>query len=685
MPRAHPLATIPLTLGLAGALAPSVSAASTAVGQTPLALTAAHAHLEDDRVALELELSAPASRGPHAAELAVALPPTAVVAGGTVAIDGEVRALTLAPAATLEARYDALRTAANPGAAARGGIVLVEHDGWSLQHGVTVRALLPDGGPVKVRLTVDASTCFWRDARYLDVPASIAAALRGVTIVPARRATASGLRAACGEPLDPDDVVDDASVFVRFADGALASHAERDGRIGSRGTALMVGPATAGAAPRTLAGVELAIAGQLGDVPADLHTVLLLDGSRSLTPAQRDAQGAAVAAYLAATPKRRAQVIAFARTAEVRSRGWAASRTVARQLPRLLGGPARNGSDVHAALAAAAGLLADVRGTRRVVLFTDELTASTVPASVAAWRATLPAGTLLHVVALDAHGGSVLTHDDAVRFGELAAGSGGIGVRLQPTDASTDGALDATMLARPIVVEQLRLVSGGWTPLSDPDACLPSSVAGTTMAEGTSCRWVGIAPRSAPRTLEVAGRIWNTPWTRSIALDGPNPAGLARDLTLGRIASLDAPLRAELQAAAAAVNEAYSLGASWGGPEGYPAVDRGLAGQAATCGCDGAPAGFGTGHAGTGTVVGATLEQQLADAFAACKVTGATVDVQLETNRDELVAVGVTVARRADQAPTAADQACVEAALWAATPDVPDDKPLATWHFTYRR
>ncbi len=682
MPRALRLTTIPLTLGLAGALAPTVDAdTDTTVGETHLRLTAVDASFSNDRVAFELELAASASRGPHEAEFALALPPAGVVTGGSYALDGSVRSLTLDQAAALQARYDATADAANPGAAPRAGMLLVEQDGWSMGHGVRIRALLPDGGPLKVRLSIDASTCFWRDARYVEVPSKLAAKLRGVTTVTARRATSSGLRAACGEPFDPETNPEDASVFLRFAAGELASHTAGDGRVGGRGTQLLVGT---GGAARQLAGVELAIAGQLGDVPADLHTVLLVDRSRSLTDAQTGAQADAVKAYLAATPRRQAQVIAFARTAEVRTRGWAASRTVARQLPSLLGGPTRNGSDVHAALTAAAGLLADVRGTRRVVLFTDELTASAVPASVAAWQATLPAGTLLHVVALDEHGGSTLTHDDAVRFGELAASSGGIGVRLRPALVGDAPALDATMLARPIVVEQLRLVSGGWTPLSNPDDCLPTSATGWTMAEGTSCRWVGIAPRSTSTTLALTGRIWNTPWTRSIVLDGAGGQGLARDLTLG-IASLDKPLLTEVQAAAAAVNEQFALGASWGGTEGYPARTQGAEGMSATCGCDGAPGGFASGRMGVGHGIGPTFEQQVASAFASCNVSDATIGVKLETNRDELVAVAVALTRRTGKAPTTADTGCVEAGLWAATPSVPDGKPFATWSFTYQR
>ena len=82
MPRALRLTTIPLTLGLAGALAPTVDAdTDTTVGETHLRLTAVDASFSNDRMAFELELAASASRGPHEAEFALALPPAGVVTG----------------------------------------------------------------------------------------------------------------------------------------------------------------------------------------------------------------------------------------------------------------------------------------------------------------------------------------------------------------------------------------------------------------------------------------------------------------------------------------------------------------------------------------------------------------------------------------------------------------------------
>jgi hypothetical protein len=473
--------------------------------------------------------------------------------------------------------------------------------------------------------------------------------------------------------------------YLAFAAPELATAASGQARVGTLG-ARVVGETT------QVAGVELALASVLADVPADLHTVLLVDRSRSITPAQAAAQLDVIRAYLAATPDRQVALIGFDRVATPLTKGFVRSSALRRAAPALLAAPTRNGSDVGAAVAAAGRLLTEVAGTGRVIILSDDLVASTVPADVAPWASQLPLGTLVHTVALDELGGSVLQRDDDVRFATLAARTQGIGLRLEraPVPADPDArppALDATILTRPIAVDHLRLVGTAWSPVYDSDMaarCLPG--AGDTpvsMGAGTSCRWLGAGAADAPASIDLVGELWGAPWTRTVALDTSRGPGLARDL-VDNLGALDADLHPHVTSAAAAVTSFHGLVTRWGGSGGYGLGLEGGGTGSSICGCDGRALPLGvTGTVGRGTLV-AAFPDLIAAQIARCRLTDATVALAIETTRDELVAIDATITRRLSARATTDDEACVEAALWDAAMTVPGGDEFHAWSFELR-
>src|SRR5207248_10867476 len=112
---------------------------------------------------------------------------------------------------------------------------------------------------------------------------------------------------------------------------------------------------------------------ELTDVPRDLHTAFVVDGSRSLLDEERAAQAAIIASYLEHAPHTLVQLIAYSRAAHALLPAWQSSESVgARIAAELHVIVPRNGSNLDAGLAEAGAWLARTSGTRRVVVFTDE-------------------------------------------------------------------------------------------------------------------------------------------------------------------------------------------------------------------------------------------------------------------------------------------------------------------------
>jgi hypothetical protein len=320
----------------------------------------------------------------------------------------------------------------------------------------------------------------------------------------------------------------------------------------------------------------------------------------------------------------------------------------------------RNGSNVDAALAEAVAWLGKTKGSRRILLFSDERLPTRIASALASLDDKLPVGTILHAIALSDGDGGLTRADDSV-LAPLAAATTGMAVfgGVEP-----DGQADATILARPISLDHITLRTPGWHPVKEaPTTCVDDA----SLPEGTSCIWWGEGSASSGN-VTIEGRAWNRVISKTMHPD------LSRSLALTRLLSaigiLPDELGKEVDRLAAAVNGAWSLYGTWGGTGGYADLPGGGgAGWGTTCDCSG-PGTIGHGS-GTGAGVrndfAEQLRAQLADAVASCHPDGARVGLTVETTLDEIVDVDVTVM---PAAPAVRD--CIVEAVWRV--------PLATKH-----
>ncbi|MGE5186193.1 MAG: VWA domain-containing protein, partial [Acidobacteriota bacterium] len=574
------------------------------------------AHL-DGTVARFVERVAFATHGEGlATPVFVQLPAGAVVTAGAAIAAGAVHRLELVPADEAAARLDALGKAAPDGPRPWALEVLDQGDHGSVE----LDAATPRAAHLAVSLEGEVGSCFFRDVRYVAVPAAWKPLVARELVV---RDEPDGLEEACGGGSD--------TTWLAFAAPELTQLPPGEPRIGAISERLAL-PA------EHLAHVELDLSRQVMTIPADLHTAIVIDGSRSLTLQEADVQRAIVAGYLRAAPHGSVQVIEYARDAHSLLPAWMPAALAAPRVDRAIRElPGRNGSSLEAGLAEAARWLERVDGTRRIILFTDERFAQRFEAlPPTALARVLPERTLLHVVALETERGTLARADDD-RFAPLAAMTQGIAVhgRVDKHDA-----VDATLLARPIALEHVQLAAPGWTTLSVSGATCGIGDDGA-IDEGRSCEWWGRGPAAAG-PVTITGLLWNRRFERMVRPDPSRGRRLARALSV--VDELDDALKAQVDRAAFAVNQAWSLFATWGGRGGYGDLDTegdiGLGGFG-TCGCgDGGISdtfGFGT------ATIKLDLRSQFARGVGACR-HGQRVTIGIETTREEIVDVDVDVA-----------------------------------------
>lgn len=562
------------------------------------------------------------------------LPAGAAVTHATVRAGGVAHRLALTPNERARARFDAVVGRA-AGPARRWALLLEDLHGM-----LEVSLLAPRAGAVTLDVELAVPTCFHDDVRYVEVPdtwkPALAPGLRP------RGVRTAEVAAACTGIAETEGVA-----WIGFADRALARRPPGPARVGATAGRLALGD-------KHLARVELELARMLGEVPADLATAIVVDGSRSMTDAQRTSQRELVAAYLGAARGSRAQVIAYARTAHALLPAWTSAAEAAARVERALAALApRNGSNIDVGLAEAAAWLGRITGTRRVVLVTDEWLAARLERDPALLARRLPPGTLVHVVAVEADGELTRDDDDAV-LAPLAAATGGMAVR---AGVSADAALDATMLVRPISLDLITVTAPGWTQIAKTE----EGTCGDRLVEGAACAWWAEGdPLAGPLTIE--GFVWGRKVARVLAPDAARAHELAR--TFPDADALAEEHRAQLRVAARAVNAHWSLYAEWGGPDGYDDGFGMLRGT--SCCSSGSTAshtiGF-TSSRATPRPPPLDLAPQLAHVARTCDLRGARVEAAIETTLSEIVDVRVT-------APPAV-RACVEDAIWATALVVP--------------
>lgn len=591
--------------------------------------------------------------------LGLPLPADATVTAVTLADGVTRRAGTRTAASTADASVAAIDDAAP--APRRQGYVLVSANE---ARQVSVRLGLPSAGRRTLTLQVHAPTCVLDERRWAQVPTAWAPRLRGAAGArQASTAEVAQLRAACLGSSDGRDHAGDGAhdrVWLGLPDPALRRLQPRPARVQVR--AEQFGDDD----HHQLARVELALGRALTPMPVAPHVVVLLDASRSLDDGDWDVQRALVDAFLARAPHgTRVAVLAYTRTTRPVVAGWveagAARRALRRPLATLVRG---NGSEVSAAVAEAARLLAAVQGERRVLLVSDQLLRLREQGRAAELHQLLPAG--VRLIAVDVRGGELLTRHDESRFAAAAAATGGIAMTSEDRPAQAEPApFDATALWRPTSLDRISVGAAAWTELAPPSG--PAACAGLRrgddaafdLAEGTGCSWWATSPARAAGPIQVRGLLWNQPWTGGATAVAS--AALARQLG-------PTPPRPDLAAmwrraaeAGGHVGPAWSLLVTWGSGGGYQDTPSIMGGSICDCGGPG-DVGFGRGQGRPPR----PLEPLLRAAVARCLVSGVGLEIALETTRSEIVAVEVT-ARGADPTGRRAGvdvATCAEAAIW---------------------
>lgn len=489
------------------------------------------------RIAARFELNASGPLAPPGDARTFSLPSRGVITGASALAGGQSHRLQLLKRADADKKLETLNDPPAPDGGRTSAIRIDATDGSA-----TLEIATPRSTAMRLDIAIEVPTCYVDDARHFKVPPSWVDRVSGATLTTLD---------TIGEDCD-DDGSDGAWFSVPANE--LAKRPGGEARIGTSSARVKLGT-------QDIARLEITLAKYVSDTPRDLHTVFVVDHSRSLTVKQHEIQRAVIAGYLRAAPHARVQLVGYTRDARTQLAGWMlASRANARIERQLQSLPPRNGSNVDAGVATAATLLANVAGTRRIVVFSDALLSANQEeeATQAAAAVGLPPGTLIHVVHLGGFGGE-LVRDDANVLTPLAKQTEGI---VMSADVDDGGTIDAMPLVRPVSLDNIAIEAPGWSPLFDGPHCLHD----TLLREGSSCNFTAFGPPSGG-PFQVTGMLWNTKITRTITPDLRGARSLAR--LLSTASGLPADLFEPLQDAAVAVNSAWSLLAMWGPKGGY--------------------------------------------------------------------------------------------------------------------
>lgn len=608
-----------LVVLVALAAAPAAARADTDGEQAGPAPTSVHARLFGTTVELTarfaFDIDGPAiDVGSHA----VALPPDAVVTSAVAMLNGASHRLALGDAEHIESVFGAF---ADQAAASRRT--------WAVRiaratDGVDIDFAAATSGHVVVELSLELPGCFHRDARYVLVPASWYSHLDHLR---ERVKDDDDLGSSCA-----GDTAGSSMEWLRFPVRELATRPFGPDRIGTAAGRLDLGE-------DHLARVEIDLSSKLTQVPGDLHTAIVIDGSRSLSADEVETQRAIVASYLQhAPPQSHVQLIAYSRHAKALLPSWMPAGDAAPRIDREIRALApRNGSNVDEAIGLAATWLGRATGTRRLIVIADGRFATRINEMATADLARmLPEHTLVHVADVSFGSSNLVRMDDLV-LGDLAASTGGIAVA---AGMPSDHQLDATMLVHPLGLDRIKVTGPGWRDLDGMGTC-PLDGGDDLLPEGSSCQWWGRGDAvSGPIT--VVGFLWGQKITRVLRADPSQGRHLARALTTSDHI-FDDDLKKQIDLAAFAVNSAWSMLVTWGGAGGYADLEKsgtfgfGRFGSSSHDGGISDTIGMASGG------IKLDLKKQLAAVVAACHATKAKVVVSLETTLQEIVGVDVGV------------------------------------------
>lgn len=631
--------------------------------ETEAAPAAVHGRLDGANAVFTVRYVIPVATATYTtASTGIELPGLGLVTAATVTANGTSHGLAMLPADEASAKFSALASDAETasGRDTTNAVTITSSTGRA-----EIGIAAAHAGVITIDLTIAAPTCFYRDARYVKVPA----AWRKVADVALRRVPAGD---ELGENCDTQsDAPESPSSWIGFPAPELAAKPTGD-RVGAFASRLPLGE-------EHIVRVELALAGALGDVPRDLATVVLVDGSRSMSAEEAEAQRQLVASYLRTAPNSRVQVLAYARTTRPLLPSWTSAAQAAGRVERELRNLApRNGSNFDTALADAASWLERIQGTRRIVLVTDERMADRLEATPpATLRRLLPAGTLVQVVAVDAKAGRP-RRDEQAKLAPLAAATDGMAVRLGPVEDPKH--LDVTLLVRPISLDAITVKAPGWSPLSISDGDRCGKERDDLLPEGRSCTWWGEGDVSSGPVV-VEGLVWGKRVQRLLRPETSRARDVARELSARDV--LDEKLKEKVDQLAHAVNNHWSLYVQWGGAAKYASgIGFGIMGGGSGCGCDGI-SDIGRGRLGTtGSWEPPDLASQLRPLLAACHVEDVRIAVTLEMTLIEIVDLTVELdsTTEVSGAVRRTQQTCVQDALWDAAPMVRHVEPHASYN-----
>ncbi|GAC1353943.1 MAG: hypothetical protein NVSMB47_07110 [Polyangiales bacterium] len=277
------------------------------------------------------------------------------------------------------------------------------------------------------------------------------------------------------------------------------------------------------AAGRALLHTALDVTPRLSEVPREPWVVVALDGSRSLSDAQRGAEITAARAYLEALPDAHVTVLTFARSTKARTVGFVSTRDALATLDALggsdasgaAGWKAENGSALDAALRDAGARLdasAATSGTvRRIVAITDLRTRTALrPAALTALSTASHA--VVHLASIDA-GDAALRRDDDDPWAAPARATGGVLWRAVAPLADADPPRTRQVFeewARPLRVDRIAVAGVG---LGVDALGVPPS-----MNEGQGFEDLRIVT-GAPPELTIEGELWSTPIATRLSPD----------------------------------------------------------------------------------------------------------------------------------------------------------------------
>jgi subtilisin-like proprotein convertase family protein len=389
--------------------------------------------------------------------------------------------------------------------------------------------------------------------------------------------------------------------------------------------------------------LEIDTAPELRPLPKRLHVVFVVDASKSVPSGELGGQLSVLRSYLRNAPKAKVEVVLYRRFAERLFGEFVPAADVPARLKKAeaagklaLG----NGSALDEGVRAASAALRKQRGTRAIVMMTDDLLRPSWTNDRALKLLAAAPIRHAHVVLPAIHHGYQGSHrdrrDDGHHLSPLASKNGGVLLHIDsPLDENKE-LDDVTLgLVRPIRIDQFQ-VHG----VKFPDEVeLPA-----VLHEGEGIRQMVALPK-APSRVRLTGKIWAQPFSRVVR--GPlrfsqATAAFVFSHDLHKGLSEDEMVRVAFAGKAVSPVTSYLAVEPGVRPSrvGFEGLGEGAGGLGAAFGVG----GYSTVGHGAGSCPAYSIEDDVAKAAKACIAAHApsgkwTVKLKVHTTFDEVVDV----------------------------------------------